>query len=151
MIMTLPNSVSSLQSDIKDIKHIINMLNETYNSSTMPYHKLINFKDDIVQSVIGKIHISFLEDSENLQIIKYYHEGECIIPKHVHLESDEYTFVLDGELILIINDEEYKITKGNNIYIKKKIPHFGYAKDGTVLISIIIPPDKELHDNGTRK
>eukprot|EP01018_Ginkgo_biloba_P018155 Gb_12013 [translate_table: standard] len=45
------------------------------------------------------------------------------IPKHIHTQEDETFYMLDGELIWIVGDEEFHATKGSFAHLPRFVPH----------------------------
>ncbi|MCO4844671.1 MAG: cupin domain-containing protein [Sulfurovum sp.] len=54
-------------------------------------------------------------------------------------EEDEWLVLLEGEAILLLNNEEKKLTKGDTLFIPSKTPHRVLStKSGTVWITVHI-------------
>ena len=44
-------------------------------------------------------------------------------PPHIHTKEDETWYMLDGELVWKVGDEEFNATKGSFIHLPRHVPH----------------------------
>lgn len=49
--------------------------------------------------------------------------------KHVHFEQDEWFYIVEGEFIIEVGDERYRLKPGDSLFAPRKIPH-GWAHVG---------------------
>ena len=57
-------------------------------------------------------------------------------------EGEEFLFVIQGRLTMLLGEEEYKLRSGDSFYFSSKTPHrwFNPGKTETVLVWINTPP-----------
>jgi quercetin 2,3-dioxygenase len=44
-------------------------------------------------------------------------------PRHVHHDQDEWFYVLEGEYLMEVGNERFRLTKGDALFAPRKIPH----------------------------
>ena len=44
-------------------------------------------------------------------------------PLHIHLNQDEWFFILEGEYLFQVGEEKFKLKEGDTIFLPKNIPH----------------------------
>jgi len=112
--------------------------------------KIKNIKDielDIMD-VAEKTYIQWLigpiDGEEKIGFRRFVIKRGGSIPKHRHKEIYHIQYVLKGEYIVGIGDEEYRVKPGDIIYIKPMEPHW-YKNDSNEDIEFlcIIPLDVE--------
>jgi mannose-6-phosphate isomerase-like protein (cupin superfamily) len=58
-------------------------------------------------------------------------------PRHVHTNEDELFFVLEGEHVIEVGDEEHRVGPGGTVFAPRGIPHAqrrGVPGEGRLLI-----------------
>lgn len=53
------------------------------------------------------------------------------LPKHIRTQEDETYYMLDGELIWIVGNEEFNATKGSFVHLPRFVPHTFVNKTNT--------------------
>ncbi len=43
--------------------------------------------------------------------------------KHLHYNQDEWFYALEGDLLLEVGDEQYRMKPGDSLFAKKMVPH----------------------------
>ena len=62
-------------------------------------------------------------------------------PRHVHHDQEEWFYVLDGEYILEIGDEQYQLKRGDSVLAPRKVPHvWAHVGDGQGRLIIAFQP-----------
>lgn len=61
-------------------------------------------------------------------------------PLHVHEHEDEAFFMLDGEMMVTIGEEEYHVKKGDYIFLPRQIPHTQRFLTDEVHVLLYISP-----------
>ena len=57
-------------------------------------------------------------------------------PKHYHLKKDETFYIISGELNLILEENEIKLTQGSRYRVPRNTVHSFYTKTGCVIEEI---------------
>jgi quercetin dioxygenase-like cupin family protein len=63
----------------------------------------------------------------------------CIVPLHSH-ENEQITYVLEGALKFLIQDQEITVRAGEVLVIPSQVPHSAVAIEDTVDLDIFCPP-----------
>lgn len=63
----------------------------------------------------------------------------CIVPLHSH-ENEQITYVLEGALKFLIQDQEITVRAGEVLVIPSQVPHSAVALEDTVDLDIFCPP-----------
>lgn len=62
-------------------------------------------------------------------------------PRHLHLEQDEWFYVLEGEFVIEVGDERHVLRPGDSVLGPRRVPHvWAYAGDGLGRILIAFTP-----------
>ena len=74
-------------------------------------------------------------------------EPGCLIPRHVHEESDEVIFVYEGRALCTLNESECILTKGEAICIPSGTYHSikNLNEDIPVLLTWTLSPPQQIH------
>ncbi len=106
-------------------------------------NKTKNKQNDVIQPVItpagedrfGKIKIMGIStitfkisshDTKNLFSLEVMLTQKGGPAKHVHFNQDEWFYILEGEFIIEVGDERFRVKSGDSLFAPKKIPH-GWA------------------------
>jgi quercetin dioxygenase-like cupin family protein len=86
------------------------------------YHGHIKLKG--VNSNILDVKISGKDTDGNLAIFEQtsLSQGKGT-PLHVHHSQDEIFYVIDGSYYFQVGDEKFNLTKGESIFLPRKVPH----------------------------
>jgi DNA-binding transcriptional MerR regulator len=65
-------------------------------------------------------------------------------PRHLHQKQDEWIYVIDGELDLVVGAERLRLTAGESIFIPRKTPHLWACMSGrpAKIINVYQPAGK---------
>ena len=66
----------------------------------------------------------------------FHHKGGPAL--HLHMEQDEWFYVLEGEFILEVGDERFQLNSGDSVFAPRQVPHvWAYVGDaqGRMLIT----------------
>lgn len=66
--------------------------------------------------------------------------------RHLHLNQDEWFYVLAGEFIFVVGDEEFRLRPGDSLLAPRQVPHvwaFVGETDGNILIAFLPAGDME--------
>lgn len=86
-------------------------------------------KYDIMgHEVTVKLHSSDANDSLIFELISPPGDG---IPLHVHSLEDEFIYFLEGEFEVLLGEETFKATAGDQLNFLRNIPH-GYTNTGSI-------------------
>ncbi len=66
---------------------------------------------------------------------------------HLHHEQDEWFYVLKGEFIIKVGDDEFKLSAGDSAFAPKKIPHaFAMTGEGEGRMLVLFQPAGSMED-----
>jgi quercetin dioxygenase-like cupin family protein len=64
-----------------------------------------------------------------------------VVPPHIHHDDDEAFYVLEGELLLQVGDEQHELTAGSYAFGPRGVPHaYQNTGDGPARLLIIYTP-----------
>lgn len=63
----------------------------------------------------------------------------CIVPLHSH-DNEQITYILEGALKFLIQDQEVVVGAGEVLVIPSQLPHSAVALEDTVDLDIFCPP-----------
>jgi quercetin dioxygenase-like cupin family protein len=62
-------------------------------------------------------------------------------PRHLHLEQDEWFYVLEGEFVIEIGDQRHALRSGDSVLGPRRVPHvWAHLGDGRGRILIAFTP-----------
>ena len=67
--------------------------------------------------------VSSLDTNGDLFIIEVTDDSKGGPPRHFHHEQEEWFYVIDGEYIVEIGDERYRLGPGDSILAPREVPH----------------------------
>ena len=67
--------------------------------------------------------VSSLDTNGDLFIIEVTDDSKGGPPRHLHHEQEEWFYVIDGEYIVEIGDERYRLRPGDSILAPREVPH----------------------------
>jgi len=66
---------------------------------------------------------------------------------HLHHEQDEWFYVIRGEFIVKVGDDEFKLTAGDSAFAPRKIPHaFAKTSVGEAQMLVLFQPAGTMED-----
>lgn len=82
------------------------------------------------------------EDADGrLLIIEQTMLGSGGPPRHLHLEQEEWFYIIRGEFILEIGSDRYTLNAGDSVLAPRRVPHaWAYVGDGPGRILIAFTP-----------
>ena len=80
--------------------------------------------------------------SDNLTLARIVLKKGCIVPEHHHL-SEQFSHILEGELIFYFGDKEVTVRGGEVLTIPSNVPHKAVAVVDTVAIDAFSPPRQD--------
>jgi quercetin dioxygenase-like cupin family protein len=78
------------------------------------------------------------QDSNGIFIIENTFHQKGGPAKHLHYEQDEWFYVVEGEFLLNIGEETFRLTPGDSVLAPRKVPHvwaFAGGERGRILIA----------------
>jgi len=67
--------------------------------------------------------VSSLDTSGDLFIIEVTDDSKGGPPRHLHKDQEEWFYVIDGEYIVEIGDQRYRLGPGDSILAPRGVPH----------------------------
>jgi mannose-6-phosphate isomerase-like protein (cupin superfamily) len=68
-------------------------------------------------------------------------------PLHVHQVEDEWFYVLEGEYVVQVGDERFRLTSGDSLLAPRKVPHtYAHLGDGQARLLIAYQPAGRMED-----
>ncbi len=67
--------------------------------------------------------VSSLDTNGDLFIVEVTDHTKGGPPRHLHHEQEEWFYVIDGEYIVEIGDERYRLGPGDSILAPREVPH----------------------------
>lgn len=85
--------------------------------------------------------IAGIETGERLSVVEHPIDPGRLIPPHVHIKEDEYSYILQGKIGARIGDREATAGPGSYIFKPRNIPHtfWNAGQEPARLIEIISP------------
>lgn len=72
---------------------------------------------------------------------------ETFVPPHIHLDQDEYIYMLDGEFDLLLDGQHKQARTGDLVRMPRKIPHGIFNNSGRVVTCLFwVTPAAQLVD-----
>ena len=84
-------------------------------------------------------YIRQLVSGERSMLARIILREGCIVPLHSH-ENEQITYVLEGALKFLIQDQEITVRAGEVLVIPSQVPHSAVAIEDTVDLDIFCPP-----------
>jgi len=102
-------------------------------------------RGDGEQVSLGGVDITFKIDGQTtggaFSVCETSAEPGRLIPPHLHETEDEYSYVIDGRIGVLIGDQEHIVEAGSWIFKPRGIPHayWNPGPEPTHVIEIIAP------------
>ena len=90
-------------------------------------------------SLLWSIH-----NNAEIAVAKGFLSAGTIFPTHVHKDIHEWGFILEGAVIVKVDNEEIELGRGGNIHIAPNQIHTITAELDTWYIAITIPADEGM-------
>ncbi len=66
---------------------------------------------------------------------------------HVHPNQDEWFYIIEGEYLIKVGDESFRVKAGDSLFAPRKIPHvFAKVSDGVGKIILVYQPAGLMED-----
>ena len=49
--------------------------------------------------------------------------GTSCVPRHLHLDQDEWIYIIDGEFDFEVADEQFRVGAGESVFLPRKVAH----------------------------
>jgi quercetin 2,3-dioxygenase len=69
------------------------------------------------------IKVSNKDTAGKLTVFEYTGNVKGGPPLHIHLKQDEIFFIVEGDYTFKVGEETYYLTKGDTIFLPRKVPH----------------------------
>ena len=68
-------------------------------------------------------------------------------PLHVHQVEDEWFYVIEGEYVVQVGDERFRLTPGDSLLAPREVPHtYAHIGDGQGRLLIAYQPAGDMED-----
>jgi quercetin dioxygenase-like cupin family protein len=67
-------------------------------------------------------------------------------PLHIHHSQDEIFYVIEGSYWFRVGDEKLNLTKGDSIFLPRKVPHAWTQASETGKMTVVVQPAGKLED-----
>ncbi len=81
------------------------------------------------------------QDSAGLLILELTSHAKGGPERHLHLEQDEWFYVLEGRLLIEVGSQRLRLTSGDSVLAPRRTPHvWTNVGDGTLRLLIVFSP-----------
>jgi quercetin dioxygenase-like cupin family protein len=94
--------------------------------------------DEIELEKVTEMFSRKIVTGEREMVTQIYLKKGAIVPVHTH-ESEQMTYVLQGALRFVVNDEEVMVREGEILHIPSWAPHQAEAVEDTFTLDIFSP------------
>jgi mannose-6-phosphate isomerase-like protein (cupin superfamily) len=87
------------------------------------------------------IKLSGQDTGGNVLLFEHPDMGKGGPPRHVHLDQDEWFYVVKGEFVFEVGDETHRLHTGDTLFAPRNVPH-GWARVGEepgTLLTMVTP------------
>jgi quercetin dioxygenase-like cupin family protein len=67
-------------------------------------------------------------------------------PLHLHHSQDEIFYVIEGSYYFRVGDEKHNLSKGDSIFLPRKVPHAWTQVSATGKMTVVVQPAGKLED-----
>jgi quercetin dioxygenase-like cupin family protein len=113
----------------------MNTIEAGHSAPTFQYIRLKDFPVEHVNPLFDRQLVS----GERSMLARIILREGCIVPLHSH-ENEQITYVLEGALKFLIQDQEITVRAGEVLVIPSQVPHSAVAIEDTVDLDIFCPP-----------
>ena len=102
--------------------------------------------DGIVWNILGQ---TYVPKSLNEQCFSWHatFPPGTFVPPHIHPTQDEFIYMLEGRLDLVLDGKDFFATAGDLIRLPMTIPHGIFNKsDQTAKVLFWVTPTRKLYD-----
>jgi len=102
--------------------------------------------DGIVWSILGQTYVPKAVTESSFTWHATLPSG-TFVPPHIHPTQDEFIYLLEGRLDLLLDGRDYAATSGDLIRLPMQVPHGIFNKsDQTVKCLFSVSPTRKLYD-----
>lgn len=102
--------------------------------------------DTISWSILGQTYVPKTLNEDSFSWHATFPPG-TFVPPHIHTTQDEFIYMLEGRLDLVLDGQESFATAGDLIRLPRNIPHGLFNKsDATVKCLFWVSPTRRLYD-----
>lgn len=132
----LPDSINRSISSSEEFKIFMISIKGEMMIKYIEKESIFNLEDQIEYQK-GKIASKSIVSNEKLTMTLFAFDGKQELSKHAAMD-DALIIALDGEALLILNDKEHYLKKGDSLIMPAKAPHSLHVdKSFKMLLSII--------------
>jgi quercetin dioxygenase-like cupin family protein len=102
---------------------------------------MINIKDIPAREIVPGFFGKFIHGEQSTLAFWEIKKGHTL-PLHHHVH-EQITYIVSGELEMVIGDEKHVLTGGTTNVIPSNVPHSGYAVTDCVVIDTFCPVREE--------
>lgn len=92
------------------------------------------------------IKISAKDTGNQLAIFFYEGKEKGGPPKHYHLHQDEIFFIVSGEYLFEVGDEQFRLQAGDTIFLPRRVPHCFAQTSDTGSMYFMFQPAGKMED-----
>lgn len=92
------------------------------------------------------IKVSGKDTDGQLSIFEYTGNVQGGPPLHIHTKQDEIFFIVEGDYTFKVGDELYKLTKGDTIFLPRKVPHAFFQTSDKGKMYFMFQPAGKMED-----
>lgn len=101
------------------------------------------------RKIFGSMSIDYKVSSSDTEgdlfVIENTNDSRGGPPRHLHHEQEEWFYVVEGEYVVEIGDERYRLEPGDSLFAPRKVPHvWAHAGGGTGRLIIAFRPAGEM-------
>ena len=102
--------------------------------------------DNISWNILGQTYVPKTLNEDSFSWHATFPPG-TFVPPHIHTTQDEFIYMLEGRLDLVLDGQESFATAGDLIRLPRNIPHGLFNKsDATVKCLFWVSPTRRLYD-----
>lgn len=86
------------------------------------------------------------EDSQGaLLVVELAHQTKGGPARHFHSEQDEWFYVVEGEYVIEVEQERFRLTPGDSLFALRQVPHcWAFAGDESGRLAIVLTPAGQM-------
>lgn len=141
-------SLDKLQKIAKYFKvDIIYFMQNNHKHTTFIGEKdgvIINTEDGVVFRILTA------ENTKNLQVTHVELPPNSPSSRNIHyhnVEGEEYIFVLEGRLYVMVSGELYKLEPGQSVFYNISVEHFMYTESKSAKFLMIVSPPYDVAED----
>ena len=101
------------------------------------------------RKAFGTMSIDYMVSSSDtdggLFIVENTDDSKDGPPRHLHPEQEEWFYAVDGEYVVEVGDESYRLEPGDSVLAPRKIPHvWPHVGEGTGRLIVAFQPAGEM-------